>query len=334
MGAKTGIEWTDATVNFWWGCTKVGPGCDICYAEKVAERFGGSHWGTGKPRRKIKGAVALMHRLDNDYSWWAADHQIGGHHATHCRRVFVQSMSDLFDLEAPLPWFDEAWRTIHACARIYIQIVTKRLTAIEKRLAEIGAGWPAHAGLIVSVTSQAEADRDIPRLLQLMERHNIPWIGISAEPLLGPITLPPEFLALGRRAWVIVGGESGKEARPMHPDWVRAPRDQCTAAGVPFFFKQWGEWLVGEPKDQKHEDNLCELPLGYADGHEFDVASDGDDIMLCSAQDESHGPSHIWRDYYGWQGHLIRRVGKKRAGRLLDGREWNELPEFQPAAQR
>ncbi len=305
MAEKTGIEWTDATVNFWWGCTKVGPGCDICYAEKVAERFGGPHWGTGKPRRKIKGAGALMHRLDNDYSWWAADHQIGGYHATISRRVFVQSMSDLFDLEAPLPWFDEAWRTIHACNRLYLQIVTKRLSAIEKRLAEIGATWPAHAGLIVSVTSQAEADRDIPRLLQLMERHNIPWIGISAEPLLGPIILPPEFLALGKRAWVIAGGESGATARPMHPDWVRALRDQCVAAGVPFFFKQWGEWLEHEV--------ACNT-LG------------DDDPRLSDTQRREGGKAKL--DYI--DGALFVRVGKKRAGRMLDGREWNELPQFQP----
>jgi protein gp37 len=232
MSATTGIQWTDSTVNFWWGCTKVGPGCDHCYAETLSKRFGEDIWGVGAPRRKIKSAAALIHKLDNDYSEWAADYYCGflPKHCGSRRRVFIQSMSDLFDLEVPDEWFAEAWGLIRQCNRIEVQIVTKRISAVEKRLG--GLEWPSHAGLVVTVVNQDEFDRDVPRLRALKERLNIPWIGISAEPLLGPIH------GVEKLDWVIVGGESGPGARPMHPDWARSIRDQCAAAGVPFFMKQ------------------------------------------------------------------------------------------------
>lgn len=242
MAEHSAIEWTDSTVNFWWGCTKVGPGCDHCYAETWSKRTGEAIWGVGAPRRKIKVAVALMHKLDNGYSWWSADHYIAGQNACGRRRVFVQSMSDLFDVEVPIEWFAEAWATIEACDRLHIQVVTKRVSVVEKRLAAIGkTSWPQHAGLIITVVNQEEADRDIPRLLALKAKLGILWVGLSIEPLLGPIVLRPEWL--DDLDWVIVGGESGPKARPMHPDWVISLRDQCAAADVPFLFKQWGEYL-------------------------------------------------------------------------------------------
>ena len=260
MSDHTKIEWTDATVNFWWGCTKVGPGCDGCYAEAWDRRAGGAHWGQGVPRRKIKSAVKTLHRLDNGYSWWAADHAIGKINPTLHRRVFLQSMSDLFDLEVPLDWFREAWETIEACDRLALQILTKRISAVEKRLAAIGrTAWPQHAGLMITVVNQPEADRDVPRLLALKDRLRIPWVGLSCEPLLGPVDLrncdgidaltgfvpdheyPQRSGYLPGRPrlnWIVAGGESGPGARPMHPDWARSLRDQCEAAGVPFFMKQ------------------------------------------------------------------------------------------------
>lgn len=238
---KTAIEWTDATVNFWWGCTKVGPGCDHCYAEIWSKRTGHSVWGQGAPRRKIKGAVKLLHRLDNDYSWWAADLVIGAGQPFRPRNVFIQSMSDLFDNEVLLEWFEEAWRTICACDRLNIQIVTKRLPMVEKRLIAIGTSWPQHAGLIVTVVDQDEADRDVPRLLALKSKLGIPWVGLSMEPLLGPVVLRDEWLVA--LDWVIVGGESGPHARPMNPQHARVIRDQCIGSGTAFFFKQNGEWV-------------------------------------------------------------------------------------------
>ena len=328
MAENTGIEWTDATVNFWWGCTKVGRGCDWCYAEAWAARYGEQLFGLGVPRRKIKSAVSLLYRLHNRASWWAADAYIGKLHPNGVRRVFIQSMSDLFDKEVPAEWFDEAWQAITACDKLEIQIVTKRVSLVEKRLA--GRPWPKHAGLIISVVNQAEADRDIPRLLELKAKLGIPWIGVSLEPLLGAIDLTricivpkvagshragihidalagryvesgqsyigewdvsgpyPESAPALALDWVIAGGESGKHARPMHPDWVRSLRDQCAAAGVPFLFKQWGEWL--------HSDQLG----WWAHGDEA--------IERCASEG----------DFY--------RVGKRAAGRLLDGAEHNGFP--------
>jgi protein gp37 len=271
MAGKSSIEWTDSTVNFWWGCTKVGPGCDHCYAEKWSRRTGGEHWGVGVPRRKIKSAVALIHRLDNDYSEWAADYYAHEGNARAFglpaptygprRRVFIQSMSDLFDLEVPADWFAEAWGKIEVCNRIDIQIVTKRLSAVTKRLSEIGCiRWPGHAGLIATVVNQEEVDRELPRLVGLKLRLGIPWIGLSVEPMLGRVDITPWLRDLD---WVICGGESGKDARPMHPQWARDLRDQCKAAGVPFFFKQWGSHAPASivlPGDHLPEDADHMLP--------------------------------------------------------------------------
>jgi protein gp37 len=310
MSAVTGIEWTDATVNFWWGCTKVGPGCDHCYAETWSERFGGGIWGVGAPRRKIKSAVKLIHRLDNDYAWWSADYHIGQIHATPRRRVFIQSMSDLFDTEVPIEWFDEAWGRIEVCDRIEIQIVTKRVTVVEKRLAAIGrTAWPKHAGLMISVVDQTEADRDIPRLLALKKRLGIPWVGLSIEPLLGSIVLRDEWLAL--LDWVIVGGESGKGARPMHPNWARSLRDQCAASGTPFFFKQWGEWGPDIGGFDGVGGRIMEGagPCAAFRGDAWTFAADGYAMALEPGD-----------------GDWLYRLGKKANGRLLDGVEYNGLP--------
>jgi len=237
MADHTHIEWTDATVNFWWGCTKVGPGCDHCYAESWSSRFGESLWGVGAPRRKIKSALKTLYRLHNGASWWAADCYIGKLHPNGRRRVFIQSMSDLFDNEVPQVWFDEAWGAIEACDALDIQIVTKRGPMVERRLQ--GKAWPGHAGLMFSVVNQDEADRDIPRLIELQVALGIPWIGLSIEPMLGPITLRPEWLA--ELDWVVAGGESGPGARGSTDEVeanMRSIMEQCRAAGVAFFGKQ------------------------------------------------------------------------------------------------
>lgn len=289
MAENSAIEWTDSTVNFWWGCTKVGPGCDHCYAETWAKRTGASIWGQGVARRKIKSAVKLLYKLHNGASWWAADHHIGKIAATPRRRVFIQSMSDLFDKEVPAEWFDEAWSTIIACDRLAVQIVTKRISFVDKRLG--GKAWPSHAGLMISIVNQEEADRDIPRLIDLKIKRGIPWIGLSMEPLLGAVVLRPEWLA--DLDWVIVGGESGAQARPMHPDWARYLRDQCAAAGVAFLFKQWGEFA---PKSSLPEGAHARGFTEWLRGSPYGAA-------------------------------LTYRVGKKAAGRLLDGVEHNGLPE-------
>jgi protein gp37 len=354
MADNSAIEWTDATVNFWWGCTKVGPGCDHCYAETWDKRTGGSHWGHGVPRRKIASAAKLIHRLDNDYADFAADWHVADGNAQAFglprprpgsrRRVFIQSMSDLFDLEVQLAWFAEAWGLIKACNRIEIQIVTKRISVVEKRLAEIGeTTWPKHAGLIISVVNQAEADRDVPRLLALKAKLGIPWVGLSCEPLLGPIDLTQIRIELASQSsmtrnalyardslnkgseehrldWVIAGGESGRDARSMHPAWPRSLRDQCAAAGTPFLFKQWGEYLpVGQS-----------LP-GFGKVHGATAVKPGR-MKLHYGGTPTQAPKHAFADRgvefaSTADGRLSFRVGKKAAGRLLDGVEHSGFPQ-------
>jgi protein gp37 len=302
MADRSAIEWTDATVNFWWGCTKVGPACDHCYAETWDKRIGGAHWGIGVPRRKIESAPKLLAKLNEQAAKTGTR-----------KRVFIQSMSDLFDLEVTIDWFSRAWTMIEVCRRLEIQIVTKRVSAIEKRLAEIGrTSWPDHAGLIITVANQAEADRDIPRLLALKQKFRMPWVGLSCEPLLGAIDLHaviPDPLSwsfahgFNGLDWVIVGGESGPNARPFWPSWARSLRDQCVGTGTAFFFKQFGEF-------------------------EYETRP-GTEVVL---PDLRQGERAMWGD--GKTNHVIaRRVGKKAAGRLLDGREWNEFPNMAKATE-
>lgn len=256
MAENSAIDWTDATVNFWWGCTKVGPGCDHCYAEAWAKRTGRvATYERGVPRVKIAGAIATIRRLQRTAGAFEAKHG-------RRRRVFIQSMSDFFDNEVDPAWRAEAWAEILKADRLDIQLVTKRITNVGKMIFSImgtADAWPRHVGLMVTVVDQSEADRDVPRLLDLKKHFRIPWVGLSIEPMLGPIrlghwiphliqpvdTAPGELETLWTPwmvDWVIVGGESGSKARPAHPDWFRALRDECLKAGVPFFFKQWGEW--------------------------------------------------------------------------------------------
>lgn len=194
--------------------------------------------------------------------------------------------------------------------------------------------WPLpNVWLGVSVEDQRRADERVPPLLETPAA--VRWI--SAEPLLGPVDLlaagavtveTPGREPAGRIDWVVAGGESGPGARPCHPAWLRGLRDQCAAAGVPFHFKQWGEWYVGEPSPPADDrPNPFGLPLVYPDGETFDVRSDGEDIMLSDALDHRGAPRHIWRDYWAsGDGRLLRKPGKKRAGRTLDGRLHDGFP--------
>ncbi|MBM2293776.1 DUF5131 family protein [Sulfitobacter pseudonitzschiae] len=258
---ETKIEWTDFTVNFWEGCQKVGPGCDHCYAEARDVRFtGGTHWGPGAPRRKVIGGIAKLRKINRGAEAF---------HAAHGRwpRVFCSSLSDVFDNAVDEQWRVQAFNEIELASDCRFQLLTKRVGNVEKMVRDIWdhGRWPQHVGLMITVVNQAEADRDIPKLLDLKTRLGIPWVGLSMEPLLGPVrldSLPIKGMNhdvltgqvwqcggednLGVRTdgaivdWVIAGGESGRNARPMHPDWARRLRDQCEAAGTPFFMKQMG----------------------------------------------------------------------------------------------
>ena len=259
MTDQSKIEWTDFTVNFWEGCQKVGPGCDNCYAEARDIRFtGGSHWGPGAPRRKVKGGIAKLRKINREAEEFRAKHG-------HWPRVFCSSLSDIFDNAIDPAWRDEALREIGVSTSTRVQLLTKRVGNVEAMIRDNWKtlAWPQHVGLMVTVVNQTEAERDIPKLIELKVRCGIPWVGLSIEPLLAPISLrwlnvfpenapytaqkspdgTNEFDGLRRIDWVIVGGESGPNARPMHPAWAQQLRCQCDEADVPFFFKQWGEYL-------------------------------------------------------------------------------------------
>lgn len=214
MSDGSAIEWTDATWNPVRGCTKVSPGCKHCYAETFSERFRGvpGHpFEQGFDLRLVPGALELPLR-------WRAS-----------RRVFVNSMSDLFHEDVPQDFIASVFDVMRRASQHQFQVLTKR----SARMAELTSTLrvPDNVWMGVSVENAAYATRiDDLRRVKTKVRF------LSIEPLLGPI---PELNLRGIH-WVIVGGESGPRARPMDAEWVRQIRDQCIVSGVPFFFKQWG----------------------------------------------------------------------------------------------
>lgn len=212
--AGSAIEWTDATWNPVTGCTQVSPGCDHCYALTFAERF------RGVPNHPYEQGFDLKlwpGRLELPRRWKKP------------RRIFVNSMSDLFHADVPDEFIRHVFDTMVQANQHTYQILTKR----PQRLARLGQSlpWPPHIWMGVSVESNDYAWRaDYLRRIPAAVRF------ISAEPLIGPV----DKLNLEDLHWVITGGESGYGHRPCDPDWVRDVRDRCTTAGVAYFHKQWG----------------------------------------------------------------------------------------------
>jgi protein gp37 len=379
MASNSKIEWTDHTVNFWWGCTKVSPACTHCYAETMAKQrskmfFGFLvEWGVGKMRgERLEKAAAEC---------WALDTQAMRKGVRY--RVFVNSMSDWLDSEVPIEWLAKLLDTIHKCKHLDFQLLTKRPQNWRDRVCEavghmdkdvpvmtdelakqcvidskmdgrgkffetwgkfrrseaalamgrwIGGHALPNVWIGTTVESQEWADRRVPELLKIPAVVRF----LSCEPMSGAVDLtrvqttqhwpdkrePSKLNALrgytysrrepythggvlvekgetdyvdlhnaGAVHWVIAGGESGGQARALHPGWVKSLRDQCKAAGVPFFFKQWGEWV---PQGEKTAEPMA------------------DDELL-------RGKKHD-------DGTLMLRVGKKDAGAYLDGKEWRQMP--------
>ncbi len=366
---STGIEWTDETWNPVSGCSKVSEGCRNCYAEGIDKRFNADHkpWTAPNAAHNVR-----LHpeRLDKPLHWKKP------------RKIFVNSMSDLFHERVPDEFIDYVFAIMALTPKHTFQILTKRpgrmceyvaglgnSETASKRLSDaaydIGIdeeasvfianrtkgqlpnanpGWPlTNVWLGVSVEDQRAADERIPLLLQTPAAVRF----LSCEPLLGPadltrIELGTKITGHGSRRivwdvlsgwehqysperksdavpnssnsqnhpsidWVIVGGESGPNARPMHPDWARSLRDQCQEAFVPFLFKQWGEWLLVESGGVRYGD-IC-----LSDDGEREVA---DKNYVCFGNESG--------------GALMRKVGKKSAGRFLDGLAWDEYPVTQP----
>jgi protein gp37 len=215
MAITSDIEWTDATWNPVRGCTKISPGCKHCYAEAFAERFRGvpgSAYEQGFDLRLVPEALELP------LSWRKP------------RLIFVNSMSDLFHADVPFEYIARVFDVMQRSPQHTFQVLTKR----SERLRELAPRlpWPDNVWIGVSVEDRKRAARITDLVSVAAARVRF----LSVEPLLEAIPdLPLEGID-----WVIVGGESGRQPRPMDPDWVLDIRDQCSRAGVPFFFKQWG----------------------------------------------------------------------------------------------
>lgn len=337
MAENTKIEWAHHTFNPWIGCTKVGPGCDNCYAKDLSEARLGVMWGTGAERRHTAASTWKQPR-----AWNNRAARLGIRY-----RVFCASLADVFDNEVPAEWRAELFQLIRDTPHLDWLLVTKRI-GNAMSMAEAAGRLPQNVWLGITVVNQKEADRDIPKLLNT-EGPRLRFL--SVEPLLGAIDLSricivprverssragihidalrgryvesgmefigdwdvdgpyPEGAPALSLDWVIVGGESGPNARPMHPDWARNLRDQCNAAGVPFLFKQWGEWEASLDRERDDPDWRADYTNDYVD----------------------RGKSR-WLNlaggcgFHGERFHVMRRVGKKEAGRLLDGVQHDGLP--------
>jgi len=390
MGKKTGIEWTDSSWNPLRGCLTVSEGCRNCYAEKLAGRFSGSGYAYeglatmigGRARWTGKVELVEKHLLD-PLRWGPVKGGCDCDEVTgrvrmwtnRPRRIFVNSMSDLFHENVPDEWIDRIFAVMALCPQHIFQVLTKRpermmkycsdnlparlikpmTDAVILRSNRFPKDWGIppkmplpNVWLGVSVENQAAADNRIEWLLRTPAALRF----ISAEPLLGPINLgwvgcecdnPDSWDgvidALGgftwteewdnadgserhtrhrqtipKLDWVIAGGESGPGARPMHPDWLRSLMQQCKAAEVPFFFKQWGEYV----------------PFGHESGGPVAVHHDGKGHYSAAWEgDFDSRPVKVVR-----VGHTDNanagigvRVGKKAAGSLLDGVQWKQFPE-------
>jgi len=335
MADKTGIEWTDATWNPVTGCTKVSAGCKHCYAEREWPRM--TRLVPAYAGRDFTDVRMHLDRIEQPLHWKKP------------RRIFVNSMSDLFHESVDQRFISDVFGIMAACPQHTFQILTKRPARALELLGQGCMGrfqddveeclvmhsneplvWPLpNVWLGVSIEDQATADERIPLLLKTPAA--VRWI--STEPLLGPVDLsygfgvptgsgngscpmhlagicPEGLLPKGETHihWVVAGGESGPKARPMHPDWVRSLRDQCAAACVPFLFKQWGEWAPGESCGPM---TRPEQTAGYFAG-KWTFGT-----MTKKQNEELHIDDEP--DLY--------RVGKKAAGRLLDGIMHNAYPE-------
>jgi protein gp37 len=316
MGEKTAISWCDATWNPWWGCLKVSPGCVNCYAETFSKRVGWDIWGGANTRRRYFGDKHCNEPLK-----WNRDAEKAGVR----RKVFCGSMCDWAEDRRDLDGM--RWHLFNLIERtpsLDWLLLTKRP---ENILGMIPDAWKVNPLLNVwmgtTTENQKYADERIPLLLQVPAAVRF----LSVEPMVGPVDLfkvvdpnpaikglehPITFNALSRKGgiafhdgvgidWVIVGGESGPKARPMHPEWARSLQRQCQQAGVPFFFKQHGEYIAG----RAYEDDT------FAGG--FRVETDHGKVAITRAK---------WLD----EVYAAVRVGKKDAGDLLDGKQFHEFP--------
>lgn len=243
MAKTTGIEWTDSTFNPWIGCTKIAPACDHCYAAALDKRMGAvTHWGD-VPRRRTG-----EHYWHEPLRWQRKAAEFFAEHGRR-QRVFCASMADVFDNQIDPAWRIDLWELIRQTPDLDWQLLTKRPQNIRKMLPLAWGEIRGHVWLGTTIEDQDHADQNLPHLLQ----HDSAVRFVSCEPLLGPIDIKRSALD-----WIIAGGESGGGARPSDPNWFRSLRDQAAYAGVPFFFKQWGDWREGERIGKKLAGSLLD----------------------------------------------------------------------------
>ena len=287
-----GKTWNPVT-----GCTKISPGCQNCYAERMSKRLRGRCGYDAENPFKV---TLRPNRLEEPLRWRKPS------------MIFVCSMGDLFYEGVPFHYIYSVFITMKHCPQHTFLVLTKRPKRMKEFIVdcyayespsgdEKGVHILPNVWLGVTAENRPMWDERVNILKQLAAAKRF----VCYEPALGSLG----EVDLSGLDWVICGGETGPHARPMHPDWVRSLRDQCQSAGVPFYFKSWGEWVCRPwSSDNGRKRELCLGMDGtsvYAQvGHMMGFRKPGEALMV--------------------------RVGKKAAGRLLDGREWNEIPEKQP----
>ena len=225
MAQHSQIEWTDSTWNPVTGCTKVSSGCKYCYAEVFAERFRGV---PGHPYEQGFDLRLWPERLGLPLRWRKP------------RRVFVNSMSDLFHENVPFNFVEDAFRTMRKAHWHQFQILTKRADRMKLFINQLASEWGDLSKTCPNIWIGASVEKqELIHRASIVSQLPVAVRFLSCEPLLGPLDLRP-YLSREMINWVIVGGESGRSARPLDATWVTDIRDQCQAASVPFFFKQWG----------------------------------------------------------------------------------------------
>lgn len=312
MSRDSKIEWTRSTFNPWWGCQKVSPACHHCYAERDSVRYGHDIWGGPESAR----------RFMSDKHWreplkWNREAQETG----ESWRVFCGSMCDILEDRPDLePQRQRLWNLIDMTPSLTWLLLTKRperyRASVPKEWLET---WPAHVWAGTTVEDQERADLRIPELIDVPAAIRF----LSMEPLLGEVDLTQwtwhvgcvphcgdrcsrdidcPLTPTGTIAWVIAGGESGPGARPTDPRWARDLQRQCQGADVCFFWKQWGEW----GPVTYHAARGIEHTLPTFQTDRFEVVPLPPDRFLPDMK--------------------LGRIGKERAGRLLEAREWNQIP--------
>ena len=298
MGAQleSGISWCDFTFNPWWGCTKVSPACDECYAESGSKRYGFKIWGHDAPRRFFSDE-----HWSNPEKW----NRVAERECVR-RRVFCGSYCDVMEERDDIT--QHRWRLYALIKRtpwLDWLLLTKRPQNFRRFLPP---AWLDNPEPNVWLMTTVELPQYFWRIDTLKATPAVVH-GLSIEPLLAAMPTLGEYL--DGIDWAILGGESGRKARPMNPVSVRSIRDQCIAREVAFHFKQWGEWAPATPRPCGTPGRYALAPIGF----------EGPIIKI----------DHYPRSFTRFGSCVLERVGKKAAGRTLDGREWNEFPAIRRA---